>query len=252
VTMKKDSTTCGTSPAETCWKTIGVMGDRSCGQLEAAVHCRNCQIFTEAGQKLFEGRPPDDYIQQQTNQLSEELAEEAVGAEAMMIFRIADEWLALNVGVVVEVAEPRSVHRIPHRSDRLLLGIVNIRGELQLCISLREQLGIQGIDQLSGPGREDAAPSSAAGAWSQPAAEFRSAQPVHRLLVVEREARRWAFVVEEVAGVHRIDNDRLSNVPSTVAKSTEMFSRAVFQWEGHCVGCLDDRRLFDSLRGSIG
>ncbi len=135
---------------EQCWKTIGVMGDASCPKLEIAVHCRNCPVFMEAGQQLFERQPPTDYVDEQTVLLSEETASETAGSEAMIVFRIEEEWLALDVDVVVEVAEPRPVHRVPHRTDRLLMGIVNIRGELQLCISLRELLGIDGTDHLPG------------------------------------------------------------------------------------------------------
>ena len=40
--------------SEQCWKIIGVMGDATCPRLDEAVHCRNCPVFAEAGQRLFE------------------------------------------------------------------------------------------------------------------------------------------------------------------------------------------------------
>lgn len=219
---------------EQCWKTIGVMGDGSCEKLATAVHCRNCPVFMEAGQQLFEREPPAAYVQEQTAVLSEEVAEEAVGSEAMIVFRIAEEWLALDVAAVVEVAELRPVHCVPHRTDRLLTGIVNIRGELQLCVSLRVLLGIDGADCLSGGELGEGLDSSC------------------RLLVCEKSGQRWAFVVDEVAGVQRVAIDRLGNVPSTIAKSVKRLIKAVFRWEEKSVGRLNVDRIFASLEESIG
>ena len=217
-----------------CWKSIGVMGDGSCERLATAVHCRNCPVFMEAGQQLFEREPPADYILEQTALLSEEMAEDAVGSEAMIVFRIDEEWLALDVDAVVEVAEPRPVHRVPHRTDRLLMGIANIRGELQLCVSLRALLGMDGADRLSEGDLSDGAGSSC------------------RLLVCERSGQRWAFAVDEVAGVQRVAIDRLGNVPSTIAKSVKRLIKAVFRWGKKSVGRLDVDRVFASLEESIG
>ena len=217
-----------------CWKQIGVAGDGTCPDLETHVHCRNCPVFVAAGRRLFEREPPAEYIQEQTQLLAKEETAETTDAVAAAIFRIGEEWLAFNVGVVVEVTEPRFVHRIPHRSNQRLMGMVNIRGELQLCICLGDLLGIS-------PG------SSADGAVASEAEEPPSPG---RLLVTEHQGQRWVFAVDEVAGIQRVGVDRLNDVPSTVANSPKRFSRAVFVWEEKSVGYLDEDRLFASLKGS--
>jgi len=216
-----------------CWKTIGVMGDGSCEKLAMAVHCHNCPVFMEAGQQLFEREPPAEYVRERTAQLSGQVAEEATGSEPMIVFRIEEEWLALDVDAVVEVAELRPVHRVPHRTDRLLMGVVNIRGELQLCVSLRALLGIDGSDRLSDDSSE-------------------SEGSLCRLLVCDRQGQRWAFAVDEVAGVQRVVIDRLGNVPSTIAKSVKRLVKAVFRCDEKSVGRLDVDRIFASLEEGIG
>ena len=222
--------------AEPCWRTIGVAGDGSCSELARVVHCRNCSVFANAGQQLFEREPPAEYVAEQTALLAEKLDVAAARSEAMIVFRIDEEWLALDVTAVVEVAEPRPVYRVPHRSDRLLMGIANIRGELQLCVSLRALLGIDGIDRLS-----ESSPQT-----------VESKSSLSRLLVCENRERRWAFAVDAVAGVHRIRTDQLGNVPSTIAKSVNRLVAAVLTWEDKSVGRLDTNRLFDSLEEGIG
>ena len=234
MSISQNDNTQSAPAVEQCWKTIGVMGDGSCEKLTISVHCRNCPVFMEAGQQLFEREPPADYVQQQTALLSEEVAEETVGSEAMIVFRIEEEWLALDVDAVVEVAEPRPVHRVPHRTDRLLMGIVNIRGELQLCVSLRVLLRIDAGERPSEGGL------------------LETSNSLCRLLVCERNGQRWAFAVDEVAGVQRVAVDRLGNVPSTIAKSVKRLAKAVFRWEEKSVGRLDVDRIFASLEESIG
>ena len=222
-------------PATTddCWNRIGVMGDGSCPELKDAVHCRNCPVFMRAGQRLFEREPPAQYVEEQTRQLAEQTAAEATDTVAVLILRIGQEWLAMDVAVVAEVADPRTVHRIPHRSSQLLMGLVNIRGELQLCISLPTLLGIETVEHR--PGKEN-----------------RGASATSRLVVVEYHRQTWVFPVDEVAGIHRVGVDKLGNVPATVAIGPKRFSRAVFAWEGRKVGYLAEDRLFQTLEGSIG
>ncbi len=216
-----------------CWNRIGAMGDGSCPELKDAVHCRNCSVFKSAGQRLFEREPPAQYVDEQTRQLARQSDTEATDTVAVLVFRVGQEWLALDVGVVAEVADPRTVHRIPHRSSQLLLGLVNIRGELQLCISMPTLLGIDAAGGL-------------------PEKESPGASATSRLLVVDYRGQTWVFPVDEVAGVHRVGVDKLGNVPATVAIGPKRFSRAVFVWEGKKVGYLADDRLLQSMEGSIG
>jgi len=226
-----------------CWNRVGVKGDGSCPELEAAVHCRNCPVFSAAGQRLFQGEPPAEYVEERTKRLAQQ--QEADGGEelAVIIFRIAQEWLGLDVRVLVEVAEPRVVRRIPHRSNRLLLGIVNIRGELLPCIALAELLGIESTEK-AGPNK--AGPNRAG--TEQASAETGK----QRLLVTEHNQQRSVLVVDELAGVRRVAADTVTEAPATVMKAPDHLSRGVFPCSGANVGYLSDDLLFRALERSIG
>ena len=42
-----------------CWRRIGVYGgDHSCPLLAQTLHCRNCQVFSDAARTMF-GRPSE-------------------------------------------------------------------------------------------------------------------------------------------------------------------------------------------------
>jgi chemotaxis-related protein WspD len=208
-----------------CWDRIGVNGDRSCPELEEHVHCRNCPVFARAARAFFDRRAPEGYLAEWAELLGRP-AEAGSGEDsALLVFRLGVEWLAMALSTVSEVTAPRPVHRVPHRTNRVFSGLVSLRGQLRLCVSLHGLLDVDAPD---------------------PASEH-SANP--RLVVIREDSETWAFPAEEVVGVHRVARDRLQKVPSTLAHPTGSFSRAVFaRGEGRSVNVLDEPRVFASLR----
>jgi chemotaxis-related protein WspD len=215
-----------------CWNRIGVAGDRSCPELDEHIHCRNCPAFATAARAFFDRPAPDGYLADWTRLLAR--PEQALDGDfvSVVIFRLSGEWLALGTHVFVEITHPRPVHRIPHRSGEILTGLVNIRGQLQLCVSLH---GLLGIDRTSENSSPDPAPLGARTAYA-------------RLVVIQDRAERWAFPAEEVLGVHRVPRSELRGIPSTLTMAANGFSQAVFPWDEHSVGYLDEPRVLLALR----
>jgi chemotaxis-related protein WspD len=213
-----------------CWNRIGVWGDRSCPELVAAVHCHNCPVFATASRRFLDAPPPQGYLEDWTARLAAPLEETAKDRDSLLIFRLAEEWLALRVQVLIEITTPRPVHRVPHRAG-LLAGLVNIRGELHLCAHLDKLLGINGTQ----------APVGSPGDLSIASAKS-------RMMVVEGEGGRWVFPVDEVDQVCRIPTAELSTAPATLVRSAGRFTRAVFRWQERSVGMLEDAKLFQVLR----
>ena len=219
-----------------CWNRIGVQGDKTCPELVKVVHCRNCPVFAAAGARLFDRAPPPGWVDEQTRHLATSIEETTSDTTALLIFRLADEWLALPVADVIEVAEPRQVHSVPHRTGGLFEGIVNIRGDLQLCVSLGRLLGIPGDGR-----RNDAVESRA----------DRPARRSDRMIVVQQGHDRWVFLADEVSEVRRIPKSNVVPPPATVERSSARIARGVFAWNDKQVGCLDTIRLFASLADAI-
>jgi chemotaxis-related protein WspD len=220
-----------------CWRVIGVAGDRSCPELQAFVHCRNCPVLAEAARSFFDRPAPEGYLDA-WQAILEEPAEAADGANtSVLVFRVDHEWLSLPTGALVEVTPSRTLHTVPHRAGTALAGIVNVRGQLQLCVSLHAVLGLPGGPQASAahPG----GPEDGAG----------------RLIVLERTAgptaERWVVGVDEVAGVHRVGRADLRPVPSTVSQAAARCSSALFEWQERTVALLDEVRLFEALREAV-
>jgi chemotaxis-related protein WspD len=212
-----------------CWNRIGVHGDRSCPELPKVVHCHNCAVFAAAGRRFLDAPSPAGYLDEWTQRLAAPIEEAAEDLQGVLVFRLAEEWLALAVHALIEVGNLRPVHRIPHRAG-VLAGLVNIRGELHLCAHLDQVLGISRKEEGE---------------------RMKEESRKGRLLVVRREAERWVFRVDEVDQVHRFPIRALTRVPATVGRSVAHLTRGVFHWQGRTIGLVDDERLFQSLRARM-
>jgi chemotaxis-related protein WspD len=224
-------------PMPECWRIIGVGGDRSCPELKAFIHCRNCPVLADAARTFFDRGPPEGYLESWRTILEEPAEVTEAADTSVLVFRVDKEWLALPGSVLVEVTPARTLHAVPHRSGTPLAGIVNIRGQLQLCVSLHGVLGLPGGPR---PGAEQEAP-------------FVDGTP--RLIVVEREtaqgSERWVLGVDDVAGVHRVGRADLRPVPSTVSQAAARCSSALFEWQDRTVALLDEVRLFETLHDMV-
>jgi chemotaxis-related protein WspD len=213
-----------------CWNQIGVWGKQDCPELEKVVHCRNCPVYGAAASQLLDVEPPPNYLREWTDHFAAEKRTTLLNTHSVLIFRIGAEWFALPTAVFQEVSERRPVHSLPHRRNSIVRGLVNIRGELVVCVSLGEALGL-----------EEATAASAT----------RQSTTYERLLVVTRDGSRLVFPVSEVRGICRHHPADLRALPATVSQASATYTRGILSWNGKSVGCLDDERVFSALNRSL-
>lgn len=217
-----------------CWNSIGVWGVEKprCPLLEDVIHCRNCQKFSAAGRHLLDRAVPPEYVREWTEVISEKAKAADHAATSMLVFRLGDEWLALPTAIFREVSSMRPVHRIPHRTNQIVCGLANVRGELLVYISLGRLLGIKkgkryALDNIKGSFAE-------------------------RLLVIEKNSQRFVFPVSEIYGIHRYLSEELYEAPTTIANASASYIKGIFTLEHRHVGCLDEVVLLKGLARWLG
>jgi chemotaxis-related protein WspD len=193
------------------------------------VHCRNCPVYSAAAIQVLDAARASSFTDR-TAQIAEPVHVEEDERRSVVVFRVASEWLALPTSVVVEVANLLPIHSLPHRTNGVVLGLASVRGELLVCVSLRQVVGAEPL----APGTGE-----------------RGASGYRRLLVIRRDAIRVVCPVDEVHGIHYFHPRELKAVPATVAKATVTYSTALLPWQGHSVGTLDDQLLFYTLKRSL-
>ena len=213
-------------PVSACWNTIGVKGDRSCQRLAEVRHCHHCPTFEQAAEQFLNRAAPDSYADEIAALLAAPTASRAPADEASVVmFEIASQTLAIDTKAVVEITEPRPVRRIPHRTNRVLLGLVNVRGQLELCASLSGLLHITSAQSLQ--------PSRA------------------RMLLIEWLGQRWVVSADNVLGVQRLGSGGASPVPATAERDGSFCITQLIAWNDRKVGVLDLDKTFAALRGSL-
>ena len=211
-----------------CWNKIGVQGDATCPELRKFVHCRNCPVHANAALQLLDRPLLPNCRREWTEHFAQPKTIAAPATGSALVFRIKAEWLALPTQAFQEVAEHRPVHSLPHRRQNPVLGLVNIRGELLICVSLGRLLGLERT------------PSG------------HTARQVHeRLLVANWHGNRLVFPADEVRGIHRFQMSELKEPPAILAKSNLSYTQGLLPWQGRTVGFLDADHLFSSLNRSL-
>lgn len=228
-----------------CWKTIGVEGgDRSCDQLPALIHCRNCSIYAQGGRLLFDRPMPADYRRKLTALIAEAKTTKpppSLSSEqqtlSLSLFRLQNEWFGLAAGVFDAVAAVAPIRQIPGRSNAVFLGLVNFNGELQLCISLKQVLG---LCETTSTTQTPTAQTSATGLIP----------PRMVMVQPERDSNcRWVFTVDEFYGIQRIDSSQIQAPPASPGRASTQasFTQGLFEWQGKSVSYLDPESLFNSI-----
>jgi chemotaxis-related protein WspD len=184
------------------------------------------QLHWSAAARLLDRDLPEGYLDERTDFVSAQKHVIEPGTKSIVIFRLGLEWLSLSTGVFQEVAERSSVHKLPYYVNGVLSGLVNIRGELLMCVALDVLLGLTKSLEES---------------------RQREQTAKERLLVCNRGGDRLAFFANEVHGVHRFHPRDLKEVPATVAKGAATYTVGLLQWRDKTVGCLDDELVFYAL-----
>lgn len=213
------------SDIDDCWNRIGIQGDRSCPLLAGHIHCRNCEVYSAAATRLL-----DRYSLAQDYHDRSRSAEQQgrANTRSVVVFRLGDEWLALATRSLVEVSPMQAIHSLPHQRSRALLGVANVRGALVACISLVELLGLEvGV--------------------SSPA----SNRIMPRMLIVAAEGGPVVVPVDEVDGIHAMEQTLLDSASASGTHANARFTRGVLHWKERSLRLLDEQELLAAVHRSL-
>ena len=207
-----------------CWNRIGIHGDKSCPLLSEHIHCRNCAVYSTAATRLL-----DRYALQQDDRVQvSNTVESEVKTRSLLMFRLGEEWLGLATRSLVEVAPLQAIHSLPHQRSGALLGEANVRGALVACLSLVELLGLDGISNV------------ASGTRVMP-----------RMLIIAAHGGPVVVPVDEVDGIHAIDEQILDAASRSGTQASAKYTRGVLQFKGRSLRWLDEEQLLSAVTRSL-
>ncbi|MDO9542770.1 MAG: chemotaxis protein CheW [Kiritimatiellia bacterium] len=213
-----------------CWTIIGIRGNRSCPELSKHIHCRNCPRYESAGRDLLDREPPGNYIEELTEMIARPEIKKDGLQKTVIVFRLGSEWLGLPVGLFVELTRPRPIRRVPHRSNSVFLGLISIRGDMQMCFSAGGLLGIQ-----PAPGDKTTTASGI----------------LRRFCVISKHNRKWVFPVDEVCGLCNYAENEVQPVPVNVAKTMQKYTVGIIDVNKRQIGLINDDLIFAAFERSL-
>jgi chemotaxis-related protein WspD len=211
-----------------CWRHIGIHGDGTCPELAQYVHCRNCPVHAQAGRALLDRVPPSGYQEGLADGMAAEPEALVRGTRTVLLFRVAEEWFAIDTRAIREVVSDRRSHTLPHHPEPAVLGLANVRGTLEISVSLQRLLGLD-----VRPGQEDVSTK------------------LSRVLVLTRQGETFACPVDEVAGILSIAPENIGAIPVTLARTDRQNVEGVITTEQGPAGLLDAEHLFLELSSRI-
>jgi chemotaxis-related protein WspD len=214
-----------TEAVDDCWNRIGIHGTRACPLLAEHIHCRNCAVYSAAATRLL-----DRYSLAQEHQLPTHTSEawHEIKTRSILVFRLGEEWLGLPTRCLVEVAPLQTIHSLPHQRSRALLGVANVRGALVACLSLVELLGLDSTPVTN-----------------------QSSRIMPRMLIIAAEGGPVVVPVDEVDGIHAMDQRVLDSASSSGHHANAKYTRGVIQWKARSLRLLDEDQVLSAVKRSF-
>lgn len=220
-----------TQKIDDCWNSIGVWrsSDVKCKKLDEVIHCYNCDVYSNAGRTLLNRPAPTGYREDWTAILAAENKSKENNLQSAVVFRLGIEWLSLPVNLINEITLLRKIYDIPHNKNKKIRGMVNIRGELIICMSLGNLLGVEKPDEVH-------------------ADEEHS---INRLITIKEKNGQIVFPVTEIDGIIHYDKAKLTPAPDTIRKSDMSFIEGMTIVKNKNIGCIDHVALMEKIERNL-
>ena len=153
-----------------------------------------------------------------------------LSTQSVLAFRVARESFAIQMKALQEVGYLKVLRPIPHRRQGVVKGVVNVRGQLVICVSLLHALELEPLPE-----------------GSQSSAHLGQ----RRLLITDHAGDRFAFPVDEIHGILRLRPGELQDLPATVGHNPSRCVSGVLAWQGKSIGLLEEARLFELLNRTL-
>lgn len=215
--------------SNSCWNSIGVWGDSSCPEIRKYNHCRNCPLFINSGKELFEKEPPEGYLTEWTEILAKEKTDDEKADNSCLIFRLGGEWFGIDSSLVVEVTVNSVIHSLPHQRSKILKGIVNVRGEIKLVVELHNLFGVENLE----------------------ADLNKKSKIFQRQIVIQKGKDSWVLPVDEIKGVVKFNEKKVTALPATAKTAKENFLRGFIKSEKIEAGIIVSDILFNAINKQV-
>lgn len=205
-----------------CWNKIGSWSRQPfCEKLREHYHCRNCNYYASEARNVLKKVVSPQLKSEWAKVYAEKVEIRESGTNVATLFRVSDRWLTVSTKAVNEVITWRLIRSIPRKHNPALLGIVNVHGELRLCVSLAKMLNLK--EQKRNP-------------------QF--------IIVFNNGENQVACPVDEVRGNIRYHSEQLHDIPGHWNEQSRSLSQGFLKMEDKEIIRLEEQNIFAAVWGN--
>lgn len=178
--------------------------------------------------RLLDRPLSDDDLREATERVARpaEVAEKDL--VRLLVFQLGDELLACESLQVNQVVLAAAVHRIPHRTNRIVRGLCSLGGDLLLCADLANLLEL-----------------------NEPTAATAASPSRRRMIVLGEERTRWVVEVDAVGGVTSVPSSSIRRPPITVDAAAARYAKGLVPVNDRLAALLDVERILSGFQGAL-
>lgn len=174
-------------------------------------------MSAEQARWLFQRVPDQEYLDSCREALAQ-VPEAPTPTSSYLVFRLGKQWFGIAAGCASQVSGALEIRAVPNRSAELLLGLVNWRGRLEICVSLYPLF-------IPQPGRPEGADT---------------------FLVLELSGDLYVTPVHQVTGIGRLPHHLIERPPQAATHVS-----GLVHWEGELISLVDPVSLQQTLRRMV-
>ncbi len=126
-------------------------------------------------------------------------------------FRLDEEWYSVDVLKVQEVLEPLPINTVP-LTDKYIIGLINVRGIIVTCLSIKERLGFDDCDY---------------------------GENYHNVIINDPDDGHVCLLVDEIGDVIQTNDLVFADRPPTIPAKAKPFIAGVFRDKDKLITFLD-------------
>jgi len=210
-----------------CWNRIGVWAgreQRSCEELAAHSHCRNCPTYKAAGRMLLQ-RPVE---LMDPGELTVSVTKKTTDV-SYVCFRVGQEWFSLITSKILSTINPLPVRKIPHVTASSVEGICYNDGDSLLVIDMVSLMPGINADEGEAEGKKS----------------------FERFLLMSSPMGTLALRVSEVWGTQRCAMSEFKVLSIADTDKTSMLIKYRLPWQGGEISDIETEILYQMLKQQL-
>jgi chemotaxis-related protein WspD len=177
----------------------------------------------KTGRGFLDRAIPSSFIDENTDKYAVERKNKTVSQSSFIVFRVKNTWVALKTKFFFESFEEKFIHLVPHRTNDIFAGLINIHGKLIMTINIASLINV--VEEN----------------------DKKSVKNAKRMLQIGNGKIKFVIKADEVIGNVHIENEKIEELPANIASAKNSIFKNRFIYNDKKVLIIGDDVFFEQI-----